>query len=511
MRKSITISILEIKNGKLYLAGRLFNLLSDELIQIEDEKGNVTKLDPCRAPALDTAADEKRKAREGYFYECFLSLHAGAVYRFICSRKGEHSVLPIRFGKFSRLSKIDGSFFIYDKLAICSSDNEIRVVKADFFTHRKLSRRFDTSLSDEAPDRVMELRREALSLKKSNKPIWLLSDRSDSAGDNGEAFFEYLMKDPEIGSVVDAGSYTHKVLYTAASMIISSSADEWMRNPLGKDRKYLRDLLDSRYIFLQHGVIKDDLSSWLHKVNKNLDIFITSSPAEWRSICDGNYGYDESTVKLTGLARYDKLVDSAEKTIAILPTWRKYAAPDIIDGSSERPYSESFKESEYFRFYNELINDKDLLEAMKSRGYKGMLYMHPNHMKQSVDFEGNDTISVWQGIVPFSRVFTESSLLVTDFSSVAIDFAYLGKPVVYTQFDKEKFFSTHSYIEGYYDYEKDGFGPVCYDRASAVESMIKLIESDCAEPDIFKERVEGFFAYHDTHNCRRIYEEVSKL
>ena len=132
-------------------------------------------------------------------------------------------------------------------------------------------------------------------------------------------------------------------------------------------------------------------------------------------------------------------------------------------------------------------------------------------MKQYRDFTGNDTISVWSDIVPFNRVFCESSLLVTDFSSVAIDFAYLGKPVVYTQFDKEKFFSTHSYVQGYYDYERDGFGPVCYDLDSSVEAIVEIIKNGCAEPDTYRERVDEFFAFRDSLNCRRIYEEILKL
>ena len=137
--------------------------------------------------------------------------------------------------------------------------------------------------------------------------------------------------------------------------------------------------------------------------------------------------------------------------------------------------------------------------------------MHPNHMKQTRDFAGNDTISVWEGIVPFSRVFSESSLLVTDYSSVAIDFAYLGKPVIYAQFDKEKFFDTHTYVQGYYDYMEDGFGPVCYDYNSTVECMINILESGCVEPDLYRKRVDKFFAFRDNNNCRRIYEEISKL
>ena len=53
-------------------------------------------------------------------------------------------------------------------------------------------------------------------------------------------------------------------------------------------------------------------------------------------------------------------------------------------------------------------------------------------------------------------------------SSVAFDFAYLGKPVIYAQFDKEEFYEKHDYKAGYFNYERDGFGEVVYDLESTV-------------------------------------------
>ena len=40
---------------------------------------------------------------------------------------------------------------------------------------------------------------------------------------------------------------------------------------------YIRDLYKYKFIFLQHGIIKDDLSEWLNKFNKNLHMFVTST------------------------------------------------------------------------------------------------------------------------------------------------------------------------------------------------------------------------------------------
>ena len=51
--------------------------------------------------------------------------------------------------------------------------------------------------------------------------------------------------------------------------------------------------------------------------------------------------------------------------------------------------------------------------------------------------------------------------MITDYSSVAFEMAYLKKAVLYYQFDEEEFFSGKHWQKGYFDYRKDGFGAVC--------------------------------------------------
>ena len=60
----------------------------------------------------------------------------------------------------------------------------------------------------------------------------------------------------------------------------------------------------------------------------------------------------------------------------------------------------------------------------------------------------------------------------TDYSSSIYDFVYLRKPVVYTHFDEDEFFSgAHMYDKGYFDYEKDRFGQVAYHSDTTVEAI----------------------------------------
>ena len=385
---------------------------------------------------------------------------------------------------------------------------------------------------------MAEFRKECCEFKHKmfkRKQLWLITDRFEKAGDNGEAFFRYLssknFKDKKIVPVyaiskdykkIDElkkiGRVVHiedereyKKYFLRADKIVTASGADFATNPLDKEERiYLKDLVESDFIFLQHGIIKDDLSAWLHKNNKNIKIFVTSAPAERDSIINGNYNYGEDVVKLTGLARYDLLENKREKLVVVVPTWRK-SIKKSYDINTTSVYFDGFVETDFFKFYNSLINDERLLSKMREKGYKGLFCLHPIHSKQSVDFGANDVFDVNHGFVNYNKIFSTGALMVTDFSSTFFDFGYLGKPTVYSQFDKDTFFESHSYTEGYFSYEKDGFGPVCYDLDTTVDAIIASLDRDCEIEDKYLDRIKSFYGFTDKNNCKRIYDAIKAM
>ena len=358
--------------------------------------------------------------------------------------------------------------------------------------------------------------------------IWLISDRIDNADDNGEAFFKYMCRVKpegirpifvisesaacvdrlkEIGEVVFVEDKDYPLYFLYAEKIISSSAGEFTINPFGADRRYVGDLFRFKFYFLQHGVICTDLSSWLHKFNKNIDKFITSGKKEYQSILNYDYGYESEQVALTGLARFDELQDETKKQILILPTWRR-AIRESYDKNTKSVYFDGFRETDFYKHYNSLINDERLLAVMRKHGYTGVLCLHPIQTEQWVDFVGNDVFSVNEGYVDYRKIFSESAAVVTDYSSALFDMAYLRKAVIYSQFDKKEFFEQQIFDEGYFSYEDDGFGPVCYDYESTVDAIIEYVENDCKNPQKYIDRVNAFFEFSDKNNCERIYNAI---
>ena len=47
--------------------------------------------------------------------------------------------------------------------------------------------------------------------------------------------------------------------------------------------------------------------------------------------------------------------------------------------------------------------------------------------------------SIKQGDIDVQKLIKESKLMITDYSSVAFDFSFLNKPVIYYQFDRNEF------------------------------------------------------------------------
>ena len=364
------------------------------------------------------------------------------------------------------------------------------------------------------------------------KEIWLISDRTMVANDNGMHFFKYVVsvndntikpyfvidknsedytKMKKIGSVLPYNSFKYHILFLVSSKIISSQADGWVINAFGKSHKYYHDMYNFDFVFLQHGITKNDQTRWLNFINKNIKILVTATFPEYQSFLDLDYGYSKEEIKLTGFPRFDNLKNEPKKQIAIMPTWRQLLSGKNNDKTGIREYNPVFKESEYFKFYNNLINDKKLLEVMQKKGYTGIFVIHPSHIENYKDFKENDTFKVIHGYADYQKIFKESNLLISDYSSVTFDFAYLYKPVVYTTFDEEEFYKSHIYDKGYFNTKEDGFGPVCENYKSTIETIISSIEKDCILEEKYKKRIQKFFKYNDNNNCQRVYEEIKKM
>ena len=368
----------------------------------------------------------------------------------------------------------------------------------------------------------------------SRRPIWVFIDRFDIAADSAEELFRYVAeKHPEIDAryIVSKHSPDFKRLRRAGfgRKILAYESNRWLRvtgkaqvwasshlswdvDPKRQARMrgvpHLLAKMTYRTIFLQHGVIKDDLATYIN--SKNFDLMIVSTKPESDSILDSRSRYQvgEHQLALTGLPRFDSLTRAKTKSggdskyIIIAPTWRYW-----LDGGDG---TEIMK---FFTAWQSAINSLELQKFAEENNLTICLLAHPNLQLQGVgpftSERGLKKISY--DMADIHSYFAEAAVLITDYSSVAFNAAFLKTPTVYYQFDWEKFSSGgHTSEPGYFEYERDGFGPVTRNLEEFTQVFARMTQSKLESLASYKQRME-IFVSTDGRASERTFEAILQV
>lgn len=358
-------------------------------------------------------------------------------------------------------------------------------------------------------------------LMKKSKAVdtWLISERGIDARDNGYWFYKYMKenhpeqvvkyvitknsidyKKIEQKDVVEYRSKEHYFYFLYAKKLISAEIMGFSPNEQLYYRlnRYGLIKLKGKTVFLQHGITKN-FNNYMLQTRTKLDLITCATIKEQKYIVE-QYGYSNKVAKLTGFARFDKLVNLDENYILIMPTWRKWLK-----------YNTSLTGTEFYENYMKILNDKDIIEVVKRSNMKIIFYPHIIMQKFLKEFKTSSENVVLASFEEYDvqELLKKSKLLVTDYSSVDFDFAYMRKNVIYYQFDNSKYRSEH-YAKGYYDEKKDGFGPVCLEFEDLKGNLLEYLNNN----DVFSSYQENFYKFFknmDQDNCKRIYEEIKKL
>ena len=426
---------------------------------------------------------------------------------------------PIRFRRHSNIS-YDSHYYIKDS-RIVMFDGKFNIMPFSYKNMLRYELKGLLKLYNDKYDfyrRAIFIRTIHLLLYPfmKNRKIWIVMDRTDKADDNGEHFFRYASKQadgiekyfvierdsPDFErlksshkNIIEFESLKNKILYLFADKVISSQGSEFYLSPFKFEAPYLT--AGTAYVdfyFLQHGIILHDLSSWLVRYERHPRLIVTSCRLEYESLKSELYNYDDDVLRLLGLPRYDNLNNAGyKKQIVIMPTWRNYIhnEDDLIS-------------SEYFRRFDSLINNERLIEHARQNAYEILFKPHPELEKYMDNFKRNDYVKMGSE-KKYQEIFNESAILVTDYSSIFFDFAYLKKPVIYYHYGDDFHFQSD---EGYFKYDEMGFGSVTESEDELVDRIISYMDNGAEMEDIFKKRVDDFFEFHDTENSKRCYDAI---
>ena len=362
------------------------------------------------------------------------------------------------------------------------------------------------------------------------KKIWLMLDKLYKGGDSAEYLYRYCAKKPDGITKyylinedtsdyrklkkdgyrpLKNGSLLHKLVFVNADLVLITNSHLFPFNGYTKEEsKYIRGLCNFTSMCLQHGLSVQQCAIAQRRIIDNTSMYFLGSRYEKENLSRHAYDYARFDIlKLTGIARYDGLINHDKKQILISPTWRMYnSLPVTTSEGEQRGYNPAFKETTYFKIYNALINNEKLIRAAKTYGYKIKYLLHPIISSQLEDFTPNPELEVIPSVgdLSYEQILTQSSLMVTDYSGVQFDFAYMRKPVVY--FHPEEL--PPHYQDGCFFYDTMGFGEICTKTDQLVDLLCEYMKHGCQMKSEYRRRADDFFAYRDHHNCERIYQEI---
>lgn len=353
--------------------------------------------------------------------------------------------------------------------------------------------------------------------------IYIIGERKDQCQDNGYHLFKYIRENHNedrfyycitkdsnqlekikgLGNIVYYKSFKHYLYYVLANKLICAHVGSCTPDTAIVWKLEEKNIIKKNRMFIQHGITKELIPSLMFD-KSSLTTFICGAKPEYEFVRK-KFGYPEENVKYLGFCRFDNLHNIKIKNqILIMPTWRQWFG---MDGNNEMS-KEEFKNSEYFLKYNELINSKELNNVLKDNNITAIFYPH-NEMQRYLELfttKYENIIIADKNKYDVQTLLKESQLLITDYSSIAFDFAYMKKPLIYYQFDKEKYDEGH-YKKGYFDYERDGFGKVVNNYCKLLDEIIYNINRDYKNEYI--NRVNCFFELYDLNNCKRHYYGIT--
>ena len=178
---------------------------------------------------------------------------------------------------------------------------------------------------------------------------------------------------------------------------------------------------------------------------------------------------------------FDKLYPECKgkKLVLYAPTFRDNHADDLrlLDSIDIKGFNERFGEE-----------------------YRLLVRLHPQVHSSVADLSGATDVSDYKKLEVLIRL---ADIMITDYSSICMDFALLEKPIYFYAFDLDKYVSDRSFYE---DYESYVPGPVARD----FQTLLNLINNNVSQS--YSKRMYDFkyynFGIQDGNASARVVDTI---
>lgn len=230
--------------------------------------------------------------------------------------------------------------------------------------------------------------------------------------------------------------------------------------------------------------------------NKKLSYVVCSSE-DVRTYYADAFGVDEEKVLALGAPRMDYFKKKINEDRLKADFCKKYPQ---CRGKKMILYAPTFRDN--------TDDDRALLESIDIKAFNDrfgeeyilLVRLHPQVHNAEVDISGAVDVCNYPDVIELSRL---CDILITDYSSICMDFAVQEKPIYFYAFDLEKYDSERSF---YIPYESYVPGPVAKDFTT----LLNLINSNVAQS--YNNKLLNFnhfnFGENDGNSAKRVADTV---
>lgn len=275
------------------------------------------------------------------------------------------------------------------------------------------------------------------------------------------------------------------------------------------------------YVELWHGIGYKNVGYLCKKPSYNdvigykhmsqiIDYFIVPSEF-WKVVYAAKMNIPANRIVSLGMPRLDYLLekdsrkklqsiidvdlDKYKKIIYYLPTYKK-----AFDHDEKSEYDKNI-------FSIRKYNEKELDDYLKKNKYLLVVKRHPAEQKEYLNINSDNIINLNDLILSnkklsINEILDAADLLITDYSSVALDFLFLNKPILYCYGDLDSYLDNRGIVFENYDFWCAG--PKFDNILSFMTESKKLLEDKNYYREIRNEKKTLWYSDLKNGGCKNI-------
>lgn len=245
--------------------------------------------------------------------------------------------------------------------------------------------------------------------------------------------------------------------------------------------------------FLSEHVSESD-REWYSKISNKIDYLILPSNF-WRVIFSTILNFEYSKTVSLGYPKLDYFknekakenlqkvikrdISNYDKIIYYMPTFRKGCSRDSAESK--------FNLNNAINIYE--YNEDELNDFLRENNYLLCLKKHPSEELES-NFEDKENIitihesDLADNMLTINEILDASDLMITDYSSLGVEYLFLNKPVLYITTDEEEYKGNRGIIFNNLDFWMPGY------KANNIEDLKKGIIGSLSDDYKYKDEME---------------------